>query len=66
MKILIDMNLTPEWTALVESDGGQAVHWSQSTNRAPESVSFLSPRKLGFTAWACPFRHCEGAAKTTG
>jgi predicted nuclease of predicted toxin-antitoxin system len=28
MKILIDMNLTPEWTALFESHGWQAVHWS--------------------------------------
>lgn len=28
MKILIDMNLSPEWTALSVASGWQATHWS--------------------------------------
>ncbi len=39
MKILVDMNLTPEWTGLFESHGWHAVHWStvgdpRTTDRA--------------------------------
>lgn len=29
MKIVIDMNLSPEWAAVLENDGFDAVHWSQ-------------------------------------
>jgi|SRR5579875_670946 len=28
MKILVDMNLSPEWTALFAAHGREAVHWS--------------------------------------
>jgi predicted nuclease of predicted toxin-antitoxin system len=28
MKILIDMNLSPEWTAVLEAENIEAVHWS--------------------------------------
>ena len=28
MKILIDMNLSPEWVAVFENHGWSAVHWS--------------------------------------
>lgn len=28
MKLVIDMNLSPEWVQVLERDGWQAVHWS--------------------------------------
>ncbi len=28
MKIVIDMNLSPEWVSVFEAAGYQAVHWS--------------------------------------
>ena len=28
MKILIDMNLSPEWTAILEAENIETVHWS--------------------------------------
>jgi predicted nuclease of predicted toxin-antitoxin system len=28
LKILVDMNLSPEWTGVLEGEGFQAVHWS--------------------------------------
>lgn len=28
MKILIDMNLSPQWCAVFEAEGWEAVHWS--------------------------------------
>jgi predicted nuclease of predicted toxin-antitoxin system len=32
MKLLIDMNLTPRWTAFLEGHGIVAVHWTQIGN----------------------------------
>jgi len=28
MKLLIDMNLSPDWVAVFEKQGWQALHWS--------------------------------------
>ena len=28
MKVLVDMNLSPEWLTVLEQAGGQARHWS--------------------------------------
>lgn len=28
MKLLVDMNLSPQWTAFLNNEGIQAVHWS--------------------------------------
>jgi predicted nuclease of predicted toxin-antitoxin system len=28
MRILVDMNLTPRWLSLLQSDGHETVHWS--------------------------------------
>ena len=37
MKILIDMNLSPEWVPLLEEAGFKAVHWSSVGDlRAPD------------------------------
>jgi predicted nuclease of predicted toxin-antitoxin system len=32
MKILIDMNLSPDWVEMFEKQGWQARHWSQVGN----------------------------------
>ena len=29
MKVLIDMNLSPEWVGFLEREGHQAIHWSE-------------------------------------
>jgi len=29
MKVLVDMNLSPRWTTLLEQEGWHAVHWSE-------------------------------------
>jgi predicted nuclease of predicted toxin-antitoxin system len=29
MKILIDMNLSPDWVSVFEADRHEAVHWSR-------------------------------------
>ncbi len=39
MKILIDMNLSPEWVVVFAKHGITAVHWSTIGNpRAPDSI----------------------------
>ena len=38
MKLLLDMNLSPEWTSVLEAAGYEAVHWSDIGPRdAPDS-----------------------------
>lgn len=38
MKILVDMNLSPRWTAELQSLGFEAIHWSSVGDaRAPDS-----------------------------
>lgn len=32
MKILLDMNLSPDWVPVLESAGFEAVHWSKIGN----------------------------------
>ncbi|MEH2244110.1 DUF5615 family PIN-like protein [Nostoc sp.] len=32
MKILLDINLSPEWVAVLENAGFEAVHWSTIGN----------------------------------
>jgi predicted nuclease of predicted toxin-antitoxin system len=39
MKILIDMNLSPEWVSILKKNGFEAVHWSTIGDpRAKDSV----------------------------
>ncbi|NJL52097.1 MAG: DUF5615 family PIN-like protein [Hydrococcus sp. SU_1_0] len=44
MKIVIDMNLSPEWVSVFEVAGYQAVHWS--------SVGDISAKDSTIMAWA--------------
>ena len=38
MKLVIDMNLSPEWVAVLQCHGWEAVHWSSVGNpRAPDA-----------------------------
>ncbi len=50
MKILIDMNLTPEWVELLQGAGLEAVHWSGvGPGAAPDREIMLYARENGFT-----------------
>ena len=45
MKLLIDMNLSPKWIALLHDSGWEAVHWStvgQPTARDSEIMTFAA------------------------
>ena len=44
MKIVIDMNLSPEWISVLESAGYEAVHWS--------SVGDITALDKNIMAWA--------------
>jgi predicted nuclease of predicted toxin-antitoxin system len=38
MKLLVDMNLSPDWAAVLEREGWEAIHWSNVGNpRATDS-----------------------------
>jgi predicted nuclease of predicted toxin-antitoxin system len=41
MKVLIDMNLSPEWVAVLERNGLQAVHWSSVGNPGASDRSIM-------------------------
>lgn len=46
MKILVDMNLSPEWVALLNSEGFEVVHWSEiGLGNAPDVELFDWARK---------------------
>ena len=44
MKILVDMNLSPEWVSVFEATGHEAVHWS--------SIGEPSARDKEILSWA--------------
>lgn len=44
MKIVIDMNLSPEWVSVFEAAGYEAVHWS--------SVGDIKAKDTVIMAWA--------------
>ncbi len=41
MKILIDMNLTPNWVNVLESSGFEAVHWSTVGDPAAKDSTIM-------------------------
>ena len=50
MKILVDMNLSPDWVPLLESKGWDAVHWSDvGAPNAPDTDLLASARAAGQT-----------------
>lgn len=49
MKILIDMNLSPEWVGVLEAAGWQAMHWSSiGKASAPDEEIFEHAKKYEF------------------
>ena len=54
MKILIDMNLSPDWVQLLESNGLQAIHWSMVGNPRATDAEIM---KWAFTNDYTVFTH---------
>jgi len=49
MKILIDMNLSPDWVKVLEHAGWEAVHWSTVGDmRAPDDIIMSWARENGY------------------
>jgi predicted nuclease of predicted toxin-antitoxin system len=49
LRILIDMNLSPMWTEVLERHGWQAVHWSTVGDpRAPDGVIMQWAQENGY------------------
>ena len=49
MKVVVDMNLAPEWAEVLNHNGIQAVHWSSVGDpRAPDSVIMQWARDGGW------------------
>ncbi len=52
MKILIDMNLTPDWTAVLEAEDIEAVHWSSvGKPTAPDEEIMKYARENGYAVF---------------
>ncbi len=49
MKLLVDMNLSPDWTAVLEQAGWEAIHWSR--------VGDLRAKDPEIMAWAKQHGH---------
>ena len=41
MKLILDMNLSPEWVGVLESRGYEALHWSQVGDKGAEDTEIL-------------------------
>lgn len=52
MKILIDMNLSPDWTKVLEAENVEAVHWSSVGKAdAPDEEIMNYARENGYTVF---------------
>ena len=52
MKILIDMNLSPQWVAVFEGTGKQALHWSHvGPHNAPDHEILFYAKAEGYTVF---------------
>lgn len=52
MKILIDMNLSPDWVPALEQEGIEAVHWSEvGSPSAPDEEIFRYARQRYFVVF---------------
>jgi hypothetical protein len=69
LKLLADMNLSPEWIALLQASGFEAVHWSTVGNpQAEDSEIICWARENGFAVIysRLRFRNCIGLDKRAG
>ena len=52
MKLLVDMNLSPEWVAVLKEAGWEAVHWSKVGNpRAADSEIMAWAKQNGHSVF---------------
>ena len=52
MKLLVDMNLSPEWVHVLEEEGWEATHWSQvGSKRAPDSEILKWAKAYGYVVF---------------
>jgi predicted nuclease of predicted toxin-antitoxin system len=52
MKILLDMNLSPQWVGFLRQEGFEAVHWSSLGDvTAPDAVVMERARQEGFVVF---------------
>ena len=52
MKILIDMNLSPDWVGVLQGQGWEAIHWSAIGDpRAPDQVIFHYAADHGYVVF---------------
>jgi predicted nuclease of predicted toxin-antitoxin system len=52
VKILIDMNLSPDWVSTLQAEGFDATHWSSvGDKRAPDSEIMEYARTNGFVVF---------------
>jgi predicted nuclease of predicted toxin-antitoxin system len=52
MRLLIDMNLSPDWAEVFQQEGWQALHWSTAGNpRAADSVIMEWARTNGYVVF---------------
>jgi predicted nuclease of predicted toxin-antitoxin system len=52
MKILIDMNLSPEWVGFFSANGIEAVHWSRvGSGNAEDSILLAWARTAGYVVF---------------
>lgn len=69
MKILIDMNLSPEWKGAFEEEGLEAEHWSEIGNpRAKDREILAWAREHGFIVFThdLDFGHLLALTHATG
>jgi len=52
MKVLVDMNLSPQWGPVLEQHGWPAVHWSQVGDpRAPDAAILAWAKANGYVVF---------------
>ena len=52
MKLIIDMNLSPAWCALLEANGHEAIHWQSVGSPSATDVTILAwAKKNGFVVF---------------
>ena len=65
MKILLDMNLSPEWVSVLSSNGHTAIHWNTIGKRnAPDSEILLWARENGYAVFTHDLDFCAILAAT--
>jgi len=52
MKIIIDMNLSPEWVEYFERNGHEAIHWKDMGNSEAQDIEIIEwARERNYTVF---------------